>query len=541
VCCILAGAVMSSGLAAAAGPSERVLIRNVRVIDPEGETDYIVVNLLVKGGELDIVTKDIIQSDRADLVVDANNGVLFGQLELGEPPSFLIFDVDPREDPQALLDTKTHARFAMRRGEIVKNTLQAAAEAQPELEENRPSRWFAYTPPPLSLPVSRDRAKRWNYWQGKSVSGVFLGALLLDSLRWLSVDEETEQLVGPLDDSEGGEIRGLRFGAVGTFNFKRPWVYTVFAATNAFDRGFDSDSTDDFSFLDYRLDIPLGKRLALSIGKQKEPISMERIMSLAFEPQQERAAVSDALMPSRNVGLVLNSALAGQRMTFAGGVFNDWFDAGEDFGESGTQLVGRVTALPLKSDDESALLHLGLGVRYTNAGAGLRYRTEPEFANSPDFVDTGVFDADRAMLFNFEVSARRGPVWLAGEYNANRVSAVDLGDPSFSGYHITASWIATGEMRAYNRRSGTLGRVPIAKPVDRGGLGAWELSARWSDIDLSDGAISGGEMQILSLGVNWWPAPWGSMSVNYRNIRLDRFDITGRSDGFMIRLLLMLE
>ena len=75
----------------------------------------------------------------------------------------------------------------------------------------------------------------------------------------------------------------------------------------------------------------------------------------------------------------------------------------------------------------------------------------------------------------------------------------------------------------------------------RGGAGAWELSARWSDIDLSDGAISGGEMQILSLGVNWWPAYWGSLSVNYRNIRLDRFGITGRSDGLMIRLLLMLE
>ena len=321
---------MSSGLAAAAGPSERVLIRNVRVIDPEGETDYIVVNLLVKAGELDIVTKDIIQSDRADLVVDADNGVLFGQLELGEPPSFLIFDVDPREDPQALLDTKTHARFAMRRGEIVKNTIQAAAEAHPALVENRPSRWFAYTPPPLSLPVSRDRAKRWNYWQGKSVSGVFLGALLLDSLRWLSVDEETEQQVGPLEDSERGEIRGVRFGAIGTLNFKSPWVYTVFAATNAFDRGFDSDSTSDFSFLDYRLDIPLGKRLALSVGKQKEPISMERIMSLAFEPMQERASVSDALLPSRNVGIVLNGTLAGQRMTHAFGVFNDWFDADED-------------------------------------------------------------------------------------------------------------------------------------------------------------------------------------------------------------------
>ena len=67
----------------------------------------------------------------------------------------------------------------------------------------------------------------------------------------------------------------------------------------------------DFSFLDYRLDIPLWGRSALSIGKQKEPISMERIMSLAFEPMQERTAVSDALLPSRNFGVVLNGTLAG--------------------------------------------------------------------------------------------------------------------------------------------------------------------------------------------------------------------------------------
>jgi hypothetical protein len=125
VCCILIVAVMISGLAAAAGPSDSVLIRNVRLIDPEGKTDYILVSVLVKGGKLDIVTKDEIESARADLIVDADNGVLFGQLEIGEPPSFLIFDVDPREDPQALLDTKTHARFAMRRGEIVKNHLSA--------------------------------------------------------------------------------------------------------------------------------------------------------------------------------------------------------------------------------------------------------------------------------------------------------------------------------------------------------------------------------------------------------------------------------
>ena len=54
--------------------------------------------------------------------------------------------------------------------------------------------------------------------------------------------------VGDLDDFEGGEIRVLRFGVVGSLNFKRPWRYTISAGTNTFDKGFDVDTTDDLSF-----------------------------------------------------------------------------------------------------------------------------------------------------------------------------------------------------------------------------------------------------------------------------------------------------
>jgi phosphate-selective porin OprO/OprP len=518
-----------------------VLIRNVRLSDPKARAEHVVVSLLVKQGKLEIVTQDEIPAEEADLALDAANGVLLGKLELGQPPSFLILDVDPRQEVEALLDTKTHARFAMRKGEIVKNTLSPAALPSSEQEQKKRTGWLAYTPPPLALPVSYADTTKWNRWESKYVSGIFVGALLLDRQEWLSSDNDIEQQVGDLDEFDGGEIRGLRFGAVGTFNFKRPWVYTVFAATNAFDRGFGVTTTDEFDFLDYRIDIPLRKGSALSIGKQKEPISMERIMSLAFEPMQERASVSDALLPSRNVGIVLNGTLADQRLTYAGGVFNDWFDADEDFDESATQWVGRVTGLPLISGDESALLHLGLGLRRTDAKPGLRFRTEPEFNMSPDFVDTGLFDADSAMTYSFEVSARKGPVWLAGEYLQTDVSAPAQGDPTFAGYHLTTSWIPTGEMRKYNKRSGTLGPVPVARPVDRGGWGTWELGARWSDLDLTDGAIDGGEMQVLSLGVNWWPTPWAAFSVDYRDITLDRFDTTGRADGVTMRLLLMLE
>jgi phosphate-selective porin len=99
----------------------------------------------------------------------------------------------------------------------------------------------------------------------------------------------------------------------------------------------------------------------LSIGKQKEPISGERVQSMIFNHMQERTAVADALMPSRNVGIVWNGAGSLPYSTWAVGVFNDWFDADQDFDDSATQYIGRATWAPLRTDDDSSLLHLGIG------------------------------------------------------------------------------------------------------------------------------------------------------------------------------------
>jgi phosphate-selective porin OprO/OprP len=96
-------------------------------------------------------------------------------------------------------------------------------------------------------------------------------------------------------------------------------------------------------------------------------------------------------------------------------------------------------------------------------------------------------------------------------------------------------------MRKYNKKSGTFGGVPVSRSVYQGGKGAWEVSARWSTIDLADGLVDGGEMDIASLGLNWWLSPIFSINANYRQIWNTRVGIEDTSSGFNTRVILLLE
>ena len=528
-----------------------ILIRSATLIDPSGSAPDRTVSLLVRDGKLEIVTEDTIPGEEADEVVNANGGFIIGNLEIGAAPNFMVLRADPRKDFQVLLDTKKYAAFAMHAGRVVKNTLQPVLEPEqhhePQEQRQRTS-WLAYTPPPLAVPLRYGDSSKWNRWETKYVSGIFISGLVLDRVNWLSQDAASEGLVGNLSAFEGGEIRGFRIGAAGTLNmFEKPWVYTIFGATNAFDKGFNEEGLDDFAWFDWRLDIPFVANTALSVGKQKEPISGERVQSMIYNHMQERTAVSDAFLPSRNVGIVWSGAGTLPYSTWAVGVFNDWFDADQDLDESATQYIGRVTWAPLRTDDDSSLLHVGLGYRYSNAKEGFRYRTEPEFNQAPLYVDTGfdtptgMLPADNLQTWNAELSWRRGPLWLASEYTRTAVDNPDLANPGFDGYWVGASWVLTGEMRPYNKKSGTFGGVPISKSVYQGGKGAWELRARWSSVDLSDGLVDGGEMDIGSLGVSWWLTPFFSIGIDYRYIWNTRLGEEGTSSGLNSRILLLLE
>ena len=523
-----------------AADSDRIIVTNARLVGRDAPTQDVAVNVLIIDGQLSVVTKDELVIQPGDVAVDASGGFLFGQLALGAKPSFVILDKDPREDVGVLLDTKMHARFAVREGVIVKNELESIPAASADAEP-KPGFLKAYTPPPIAVPIRYFDSRKWNKFETKPISGLFVGAVVLDRQNWLGQDSNSESQVGDLSDFEGGEIRGARFGVVGTLNFKRPWRYTVFAVTNVFDKGFDVDTTDEIGWYDYRLDIPVGSNMMLSVGKQKEPISLERLTPLTYLPMQERSVIADAVMPARNHGVVLSGTAAADNVSWAVGAFNNWIDSGESFSDTSNQFVGRVSWVPAAFQTETNLFHLGLGLRSSNIKQPVRARSEPEFNNAPNYVDTDLVAADDQVTYNLEAYWRNGPYMLGFEYIGTDLNAPQSGNPFLSGYHLTGSWAVTGEMRGYRKRSGTFDPLPVARPVNQGGWGAVELAFRYSRTDLTDGTVDGGEMDIYSLGVNWWLTRSASLGLNYRFINLDRFGTQGDSSGVNFRLLLVLE
>jgi phosphate-selective porin OprO/OprP len=518
---------------------QNIVIKNV-YIATEGAED-VPVNLLIRDNKLELLSKDEIPIPDGYVALDAVGGFLIGNLVLGEPPNFIILDADPRIDMEVFLDTKGRAVYAVYNGELRKNTLQYATSdilvAKPEH-----TAWHAYTPPPVALPTHYGDSAPWNHWTTANTNNVFFAVLALDRTHWLSQNDDSEQQVGSLEQFEGGEIRDLRLGVFGTLNyFDKPWGYTVVVATNAFDKRFELEDQDNFKAHDYRLDIPVGDSMKLSIGKQKEPISMERIMTLINSPMQERSSVADALLLSRSFGVLLSGNALDRRMSWAGGVFNDFIDTDESLDNGATSVAGRVTWLPFVSDDESNLVHLGLAARLSDGNQGYLYRAEPEFNKSPIFVDTGFGDADGINQYDLEASWRRGPFWLAAEHVGTFVDSPTNGNLNFSGYYVTASWILTGEMRDYHYKSGTFGPVPISRSVHQNGPGAWEIATRWSSIDLNDGPVAGGEMDILSLAASWWLSPIFNVNFNYRYILNERDNLNGEASGANIRILLKLQ
>jgi phosphate-selective porin OprO/OprP len=219
--------------------------------------------------------------------------------------------------------------------------------------------------------------------------------------------------------------------------------------------------------------------------------------------------------------------------------------------DSQASAVGRVGFL--LATDEDYNVHLGASGTYVfslaDQGEGttprhpVRFRDRPEVrVDGVRLIDSGSIDADHVSVIGSEIGANWKNFYLQGEhfwFDIMRPASSTAQDPHFAGYYLQGSWILTGESRRYNPVTGAFQAPrPKASFSRNGGFGALELAARYSRMDLNfeEGlpgstalppSVRGGDQQVWTLGINWYPNPNVKLMLDYLLIDVSRLNPAG--------------
>jgi phosphate-selective porin OprO and OprP len=237
---------------------------------------------------------------------------------------------------------------------------------------------------------------------------------------------------------------------------------------------------------------------SLTIGQFKQPFSLEELTSSKYITFMERS-LPNAFAIGRRVGI--GYANFGDRFGFQASVFGQSAGAGDN-GDEGFGAGARVTFTPLREDQR--LVHLGLAISSESPEdditSAVRFRARPEsHVSDVRLVDTGTLsNVDSIGRIGIEAAAVFGAFSIQSEYITTAISRdTGFADYDLDGYYVYGSWFLTGESRPY--KNGAFGRVSPGADT-----GAWELALRYSELNLNDGSLAGGEERNISLGVNYY-------------------------------------
>ena len=340
-------------------------------------------------------------------------------------------------------------------------------------------------------------------------------------------------------DGSDSKWRRTRITAKGTV--KKDWAYHL--TINVSDEGIDErNGTADINTGFFRYD---GfKPMSIWVGKFKEPFSMERLASSNAISAIERGMMLDVINEGHGhphtAGVMLSGYHADMgNLNWAFGVFDDNEKDGDD--DTNYAYTGRIAAAPRINED--SFFHLGAAysererdgsesgaytvrTRFNVNGSNVR----PTLASLPSGDDISQWGLEGAFV--------TGPFSLQAEYvdlevdggNSQNVrydddldrntptilvrdgdNLIHYSDLEADGYYIQGAWTITGEQRGYKTKGGYFGGI---KP--KGPMGAWELVARYEEIDVEYGGALGNlpdnlpsgrrdsEAEKMLIGLNWY-------------------------------------
>ncbi|MCC5794565.1 MAG: porin [Chromatiales bacterium] len=238
----------------------------------------------------------------------------------------------------------------------------------------------------------------------------------------------------------------------------------------------------------------------LKIGHFKVPFGLNEQTSSNSISFIERTMGTEAFVDARKLGVGYEQFADNwgyQFMAYTRGVGDDNASGDEPVG-----LAARFVFNPLTGD--GGTVHLGTAIAYqsTDDDNEVRFRARPEVraGGTPRLVDTGAIEnVSSTLKLGLEAAWASGPFWVEGEYIYADVSRKGgFSDADFSAWHLQTGYVFNGTRPYRGGRFRT-----VRQNSDRA---AWELAARYSTIDLNDGAISGGKQGNVTLGLNVYPS-----------------------------------
>ena len=352
--------------------------------------------------------------------------------------------------------------------------------------------------------------------------------------------------------SSGANFRRAHLGAQGK-------IFGDFSYLFNFDFGSSNGNEQQGRVQSVYLQYDGLKPWAFRIGAYPPPASLEDGTSAADVIFMERDAPTDAARAitgadGRDAATVIYSDPSlYAALSFTGGKVADT----SVYADEQTGVMGRVADMVYTDNDWAFLV-----------GANGSYVITPPYANvagptgthtvtisaGPEttfddtgtkLVSTGAINVDHVTQWGLEGAAQWRTLYAQGGYYGYSMERVGtMEDPDFNGWYLMGSWVLTGERRAYSAANGAFSapkpRIPFS--FASGGWGAWELALRYSDLDLNfnEGnqgtaagvsTIRGGEQQITSFGVNWYPNTLLRFDLNLQHVDVDRLSTAGAFVG----------
>lgn len=336
------------------------------------------------------------------------------------------------------------------------------------------------------------------------------------------------------DHPDGTNIRRARLNVSGTI--AKDFKYKI-----------ENDFAGNASALtDVYLEYAGFKPTSITVGHFKEPFGLETLTSDLFIDFIERAS-TNVFSPDRRIGAMVSSYGNIDPLgawTVALGGFGSGTSSTSSTDDESRDITGRITIAPIA--DKTQLIHLGVAGSHRipdsftdSFSFSSRAENQLSSASSDLAVNTGaISNVESVNLLGLEAAGIYGPFSVQGEYVRAAVNRNSGVEPTFGGYYVEASYFLTGESRNYNATTARFERVKPKWPLSlsQGGWGAWQILARYSNLDLNDKTILGGELKDTTFGIKWLPNSYTMITANYIMSNSDSHAVTPNDDPHIFLL-----